>query len=243
MVATMPSMHNARPSTHLANVEVGNKAIACTICAAQYAPTQAYAHLLRAQRVVVESAFMSMCHFCFRCRRPSCPLCWDDVHGLCGACVEDVHLPFRQQVAPLPLKSGLLLPPVQPHVQRCHVQSFPLVCIQPGRFHAPQVKEREHLEVPVVPGARPHREEVPPEGDEVGSLSGSQHQRATSWVRRVERVLTVVLALVLFVIAVVIFAASFSAQVNEAIVHLFHIDIRMEIEYLFQLIQQLRSGG
>ncbi len=107
-------------------------AVMCGICQAVYVPAQTHAYLLRAPRGVVESAFMSMCHFCFRCRRPSCPACWDSVHGLCGACVLEVKLPFRAEVQPLP---GLLFPPVrraQEAVIRPVTES--LVCVRPGRF-------------------------------------------------------------------------------------------------------------
>jgi hypothetical protein len=110
--------------------------VICKICQAVYVPAQTHMQLAHSPQSVVESAFMSMCHFCFRCRRPACPSCWDDIHGICGACIVEAQLSFRSSTPPL---DGVIFPPIQ-HVQeaRVHILTPSLVCVRPGRFqHAP----------------------------------------------------------------------------------------------------------
>src|SRR5207248_4390769 len=106
--------------------------ITCTICDAGYALSPAHQGLVQAPPRVLEAAFMSMCHFCFRCRRPACPACWDAVHGVCGACVQEAHLPFRVDTTPL---NGVIFPPVREVHTTQENSTLPLlVCIHPGRF-------------------------------------------------------------------------------------------------------------
>ena len=244
MVATMPSTYDSKQAVQPSITRSANGTIACTVCSALYTPAQAHAYLLQAPRLALESAFMSMCHFCFRCRRPACPLCWDDIHGLCGSCVEDVHLSFRQEAELLPLNSTLLIP-VAPRSQQHHTASFPLVCIQPGRFQ-PDASSVEHVSEPVkgIPDVQqPQEAHETPVQDEVVPIAVQKRNNVVSIAHRIERILTFVLGLILFIIAVLIVTASFSPQANEVIAHVLHVDIRMEIEYLLQLIQQLHSGG
>src|SRR5215469_2266323 len=110
--------------------------ITCVICSAVYIPSPQNEDLLQATPLALESAFMSMCHFCFRCRRPACPMCWDAVHRICAACVQETGLTFRTQVAPL---EGTLFPPILPARQVQSVcndqQATPFLCIRPGLFH------------------------------------------------------------------------------------------------------------
>ena len=110
--------------------------VTCSICSAGYAPSLSRQELWQASPDVVDAAFMSICHFCFRCRRPACPDCWDFVHGVCGACVQDAHLPFRTEEAPL---EGTVFSPVRRLKKRQTTQdeqaSSLFVCVQPGRFH------------------------------------------------------------------------------------------------------------
>ncbi len=249
MVATMPFMRDSNQAVQPSTMSSTHGTIACTICSAQYAPTQAHAYLLQAPHPALESAFMSMCHFCFRCRRPACPLCWDEVHGLCGSCVQDVNLPFRQEAEQLPLNSQILIP-ASPRPQPQHASSFPLVCTQPGRFQADAstVKYTHTSElieaVSHVPALHPQQEEhKTPIQDVVLPREVQERKNVVGMARRIERIMTFVLGLILFIVAVLIVAASFSAQANGVIVHVLHVDIRMEIEYLLQLIQQLHSGG
>ncbi|BCL81015.1 hypothetical protein ccbrp13_34800 [Ktedonobacteria bacterium brp13] len=106
--------------------------VECQICQAVYAPAEEYRYLAQAPQVALESAFMSMCHFCFRCRRPACPQCWDNVHGVCGKCSQEVNLPFRSQAAPL---RGVLFPSArQAQLKRKQSEAIRLRCINPGRF-------------------------------------------------------------------------------------------------------------
>jgi len=106
--------------------------VVCKICQAVYVPARTHRRLANSSQAVVESAFMGMCHFCFRCRRPACPSCWDDVHDVCGACSLDARLPFRSDVPPL---DGVIFPPLH-HVPVARVRTVtpPLVCVRPGRF-------------------------------------------------------------------------------------------------------------
>ncbi|GCF11344.1 hypothetical protein [Dictyobacter arantiisoli] len=106
--------------------------IACRICQAVYTPSQDHSYLLRAPAAALESAFMSMCHFCFRCRRPACPQCWDNVHGICGECCLEAKLPFRTQMAPL--RGVLFATTRQAQLRRKHATPVRLLCIRPGRF-------------------------------------------------------------------------------------------------------------
>lgn len=245
MVATMPFMHKSNSSVQSSTVSSAQGTIACTICSARYAPIQAHAYLSQSPHLALESAFMSMCHFCFRCRHPACPLCWDDVHGLCGACVQDVHLLFRQEAEPLPLNSQLLVP-TSSRPQQHHARSFPLVCIQPGRFQADSVSveaSAEPVKDTVLDVQEQQEAHKLPTQNVVVPTDVSQNKNIVSIARRIERIMTFVLGLILFIIAVLIVVASFSSQANVVIMRLLHVDIRMEIEYLLQLIQQLYSGG
>jgi hypothetical protein len=82
--------------------------ITCTICDAVYAPSPQQVPFLQYTRGALEATFMGMCHFCFRCRHAACPQCWDEVHGVCGSCVQEAGLPFRAGAIPL---DGLMFPP------------------------------------------------------------------------------------------------------------------------------------
>jgi hypothetical protein len=104
----------------------------CQICQAVYAPAEEYRYLSQAPQVALESALMSMCHFCFRCRRPACPQCWDNIHGVCGECSQEANLPFRAQAIPL---RGVLFPTArQAQLRHKHRENIRLICIIPGRF-------------------------------------------------------------------------------------------------------------
>jgi hypothetical protein len=102
---------------------------------------------------------MSMCHFCFRCRRAACPDCWDAVHGVCGACVAETKLPFRTQVKPLN-NAMPPLPQQQPGVET--MQAAPvLVCIQHGRFYVEPAREDGRPQGATHPTHPPHPSPVP----------------------------------------------------------------------------------
>ena len=133
------------------------RAVSCPVCDAVYAPTTEHESLLHAPSIALESAFLSMCRFCFRCRRPSCPACWDDGNGLCGACMQELALPFRQKLTPFeetllkpasstPISSSPSSPsspsfpasspslPPLPSASFAHSNDAPLRCIYTGRF-------------------------------------------------------------------------------------------------------------
>src|SRR5215472_13811412 len=130
--------------------------ITCTICSAGYTASPHHEDLLQATSLALESAFMSICRFCFRCRRPACPMCWDAVHRICAACTQEAGLPFRTHVAPL---EGTLFPPVIPArpAQDIHdgQQALPFVCIRPGLFHVEMppshsISTAETIEMPLL---------------------------------------------------------------------------------------------
>ncbi|MBV9616167.1 MAG: hypothetical protein JO031_11985, partial [Ktedonobacteraceae bacterium] len=99
---------------------------------ATYAPSRFHTYLLQAPPIALESAFMSMCHFCYRCRRPSCPNCWDDVHGICAQCSQETHVPFREESQSL---DGISLLPTRSSPSMSQRSVSPsLVSIRPGRF-------------------------------------------------------------------------------------------------------------
>lgn len=132
MTNSMPThrMQISSNNTHTMRNEQGN--VVCVICQAEYTPSRWYMHLLQGPPVALESAFMSMCHFCFRCRRPACPECWDDVNGVCGECAQEARLDFRREAEPF---TGVIFSPAKPpQVKRERRDVAPLVCVEHGRF-------------------------------------------------------------------------------------------------------------
>jgi hypothetical protein len=135
------------------------RTVTCVICDAVYMPSQAYDYLPLTSAIALESALMSMSHFCFRCRRPACPECWDEIHGVCGACAQDAHLPFRRAVPPL--KGTLFATAPQTQGQIKHKQAQ-LVCVRHGRFQRTTTTTRKSATIPVrkrrsvpLPGPQP----------------------------------------------------------------------------------------
>jgi hypothetical protein len=107
------------------------KMIACPICRALFVPSDG----LHKQNstVLLETAFLDICRFCFRCQRPACPQCWNPVHHTCAACSEDARLPFR---SPVPSLKGLVFFPPTPHIGQARNISF--TCQRNGRFYQPE---------------------------------------------------------------------------------------------------------
>ncbi len=124
------SQEDLEPTERLYPYRV-RKTVTCVICRAIYAPSHLYEYLAQAPAIALESALMSISHFCFRCRRPACPQCWDEVHGVCGACAQDAHLPFRATSAPL--RGALFVSMSQMKVQG-EAEVLPLICVRHGRF-------------------------------------------------------------------------------------------------------------
>ena len=124
LVSTHPSSSSSGPAAE--------GTIACTICQAVYAPSRLHAYLLQTPPIALESAFMSMCHFCYRCRRASCPNCWDHIHGVCAQCIQETHLPFRTETPSL--EGSTSLPQHLNSSMYQHSAPSSLVRVQPGRF-------------------------------------------------------------------------------------------------------------
>ncbi|HEU5380882.1 MAG TPA: hypothetical protein VFV38_36125 [Ktedonobacteraceae bacterium] len=125
--------------------------VICSVCQATYrmaCPPSKTRH----GYIVLESAFLRVCHFCFRCQRPACPQCWNPVHYVCAACGEEAGLPF---VSPVPSLEGLVFaPPVFSHLAQ--ETDVPFICVRNGRFCSsdlPPHKIARAAEVPPV--ARP----------------------------------------------------------------------------------------
>lgn len=115
--------------------------ITCPICDAVYAPSPQQVPFLQYTQGAVEATFMGMCHFCFRCRRAACPQCWDEVHGVCGSCVQEAGLPFRAGATPL---DGLVFPPpAQPSFIPAQQTISLFVPLRTGRFSSAPVLKPE----------------------------------------------------------------------------------------------------
>lgn len=136
--------------------------VSCVICAATYAPDDAHEYLSQASPIALESALMSMCHFCFRCRRPACPDCWDEVHGVCGACAQEAHLPFRTDAGPL--NGAFFASPSQAQKEmQKSLQQFPLVCMRHGRFQpttANLITSEATRPAPAITSYQPHQSSI-----------------------------------------------------------------------------------
>ncbi|HZO70873.1 MAG TPA: hypothetical protein VFB60_01650 [Ktedonobacteraceae bacterium] len=222
----------------------------CVVCDAVYAPSPLYEYLLQAPSVALESAFMSMCRFCFRCRRPACPGCWDDVHAVCGACSSEAGLPFRSYSPPL---NGSLpqAPSRQPPPAQTESTAAPLFCVQSGRFHEPA----PHAVVRATPGTRKSNalamiDEVPTQVPGARKLTKVAHpvspfdidavetrpespKRVIVWG---EQVLTFLTFIVVLTITLLILLAVLSDKANAMIASTLHVDIRADIEALWRLI-------
>ena len=240
-------------------MSTSTRTVACPICEASYAPSPAREDLLDAPLEVLEAAFMSLCHYCFRCRRAACPQCWDAVHKVCGACVLEAQLPFRSESSPL---QGTLFPP--PASQVGHREAIDsvgisendaiaplLICVRSGRFQEEMASLPSHTAPrlgPRVParGTRTMDERVSPVGlasmvrvPLVGTLGGGWGGTA-EFFHGLERILNVVLGILLLFVIVLIVVAELSATANAQLLWLFHVDIRSEIAYILYVIQQLR---
>jgi hypothetical protein len=242
------SVPGAQPLPQAAQHQVMPQTVTCIICNAVYTPSPA---LQYAPSSIVESIFMSMCHFCFRCRRAACPQCWDAVHGVCGACVEEARLPFRQELAPL---DGVMFPPNTPlPSDQENVTASQLLCIRPGRFQPGNG-------VPATFGMLPHPGETGERGPNKRALketplplnienlpfsfATSQQSKAApvplkrgvGVLKTVERVLTMLTLVILLVLLLLIGLAEFSATANAQIAQFLHVDIRAEIAYVLHLL-------
>lgn len=134
------------------------KIVFCPICRAVYIPSWQQERE-QTSLAMLESTFLSICHFCFRCRRPACPQCWNPIHCVCTSCSEEAQLPFR---LPVPLLEGLIFScPVEGPSIHQGPRSF--TCLRNGSFHAPagvlctdgSQSEQGVLPAPITPGELP----------------------------------------------------------------------------------------
>ena len=107
------------------------KIVACPICRAVYIPSSRQSTATLASLTLLETAFLAVCHFCFRCQRPACPQCWNSTHQLCSCCCEEAHLSPRLST---PCFEGLIF---SPQVASQAV-SLSFACLHNGRFYAPE---------------------------------------------------------------------------------------------------------
>jgi hypothetical protein len=134
------------------------KIVFCPICRAVYIPSWQQERE-QTSLAMLESTFLAICHFCFRCRRPACPQCWNPIHCVCTSCSEEAHLPFRSPVPPL---EGLIFscPLEGPSIQQ-GPRSF--TCLRNGSFLLPagapgadvSPGEQGVLSAPTTPGELP----------------------------------------------------------------------------------------
>jgi hypothetical protein len=120
------------------------KVVTCPVCRAVYVPyIQKQRDGYNGSFTLLETAFLRVCHFCFRCQRPACPQCWNQEYNLCAACSKVAHVPFH---SPLSSFEGLIFsPPVFAQMSQASALSF--ACLRNGHSHAPA-----HLSVETTPG-------------------------------------------------------------------------------------------
>jgi hypothetical protein len=229
--------------------------VSCMICQAVYAPSQLRTDLIQASPLALESTFMSMCHFCFRCRRPSCPACWDYVHGLCAACDQDANLPFRTELPPL---YGTLLPPIrQAQLLPEPAGAASLLCIRPGAYAQDQllpidkVTTRPETFVPLrsemvspMPALTTRNTtraaNALPQVAELKTQPPTRKSPLTVF-KKLGRITAWLLFLVLLCALILAVAASISAEINTYIFVMFHMNIRSGIALLLQLLHRFFS--
>jgi hypothetical protein len=109
------------------------KIVSCPVCRAVYIPSWRQERE-QASLAMLESAFVSICHFCFRCQRPACPQCWNPIHCACASCSEEAQLPFR---SPVPSLEGLIFScPGGTSSEQSAPRSF--TCLRNGSFYCPE---------------------------------------------------------------------------------------------------------
>lgn len=239
------SMQHPEP-TGRASLTQRRGTMICIICKAVYAPSQWNKNLWRAPSAALESAFISMCHFCYRCRRLSCPNCWDGVHRVCGACVQDANLSFRLEASPL---SGA--PSISSQIQSAQIQPIvqtPLVCIRPGRLpgttpsidllptrpeRVPKKNTRRQRE---ASKAAKQRSLLPSSPPLVTHQAVGKHRRSGRSNRQIRHLLILFFLLVFAIIFLIVVNKNVSSNVNIFIAKVLPADIRVRIAYLWRLI-------
>jgi hypothetical protein len=249
-------------SRSIENEPIEAATITCTICDAVFAPSPMYQSFVQMSAATLENVFTSVCHFCFRCRRLACPECWDTLHSVCGACAQEVNLPFRAET--VPLDGAIFSPSRRADTSHAHPSTSTLVCIHRGRFQidtAPSPKSssaasklsanlpQQLISTGSPPTKQPGKDThaaaavyyipiVPLDAQEP-----TQEEEPTppfkSFIKAVERTMTAIVFTILLIIVLLIILAEFSSTANLQIIRLVHIDIRGEIAYLTYLVRQL----
>ncbi len=243
--------------------------ISCSICQAVYAPARLHSYLLQAPPIALELAFLGMCHFCFRCRRPSCPNCWDAIHAVCGQCTRETHVPFRTETPPLAGTSYPSTHSILPIDD--HSISPSLVPVQPGRFQEilqPSMNttsnQTSHTHHPVkstgtsIVSSHIDIDAIETRPDPASSLdidaietrpdrTGSPHadkiktrpEHFRSRKQKLMHTLFASILLIVFLLLTVIVASFLITNVNISIYKLLHIDIRFELISFWHFLQSL----
>jgi hypothetical protein len=225
--------------------------VICPICEAQFAPEPDHADLNDVELDALNAAFQSVCHVCFRCHRSACPQCWDDVHHVCCACVQEAGLTFRAEAKPL---AGLLFPPkIQATTSSPERSSSasPFVCVQPGRLQA-QAQQQSATDrltrgssavVPMSEGETQEQDQELEQVEDVEEVAVVEDALPVGWLvgalRTIEQIVTIVLCLTLLAVGAAIVLAELSQPANAWIARLLHVDIRAEIAYLIIWIRQI----
>jgi len=240
--------------------------ITCTLCDASFAPAPERDYAWQANTGELEAAFMSVCHFCFRCRRAACPECWDPVHRICAQCVTAAGLSFRAEPSPL---ASVIFPPVSlPWQAPDENAAAPFICIRHGRYQTAEAvapdAETDHEQQRALPSSRPATTPVFPIVEDTSadqadapalpaiSVPASESEQASKPAKDeparkprkraskvVETVLTVIALAVLLAVIILVVLAEASSPANAAIARLLHVDIRAEVAYLIALIKQI----
>ena len=156
------------------------KVVSCPICHAVYIPSSRQQAVMRGPEALLESAFLTVCHLCFRCQRPACPQCWNPIHHVCASCCEEARLPFR---SPVPALEGLIF------AAQATSQEAPLsfTCLRDGRFYTPDLPPHaEPLEQEKTTSPSPSSYPVT-SGDLPALHNGDELQASSSpsWLREV----------------------------------------------------------
>jgi hypothetical protein len=261
MAQTSSSSPDKR-SRSIENEPIGAVTITCTICDAVFAPSPMYQSIMQMSAATLEKVFTSVCHFCFRCRRLACLECWDTLHSVCGACAQEVNLPFRAETAPL--DGAIFSASRRANTSCAHPSTSPLVCIHRGRFHIDAVFSPKSPPAPSEISANLPRQLIststgspptiqPGKGTQAAvyyipivPLDAQKPTREEEpaqpferFIKAIERTMTAIVFIILLTIILLITLAEFSSTANLQIIRLVHIDIRDEIAYLTYLIQQL----
>ncbi|HET8844774.1 MAG TPA: hypothetical protein VFN35_25100 [Ktedonobacteraceae bacterium] len=117
------------------------KVIACPVCRAVYMPFFREGKSAQSLNPLLETAFLSVCRFCFRCQRPACPQCWNREHNLCAACSQEIQVSFH---VPLPSFEGLVFSPLL-SLHKEAVADVSFICRRNGRFASPELVSEETL--------------------------------------------------------------------------------------------------